>query len=70
MSKIITVFGATGNQGRSVIQHIISDVKLSKEFRIRGVTRDTSKPTSKALEGQGVTLVKACPSIKKSKAGK
>ncbi|KFY98338.1 hypothetical protein V500_01735 [Pseudogymnoascus sp. VKM F-4518 (FW-2643)] len=59
MSKVITVFGATGNQGGSVIKHILADPSLSKEFTIRGVTRDTSKPAAQSLSKQGVQLVKA-----------
>lgn len=57
MSKIISVFGATGNQGGSVIRAILNDSKLSSEFKIRGITRDTSKPASKALEAKGVEMV-------------
>lgn len=57
MSKTITVFGATGNQGGSVIKHILADPSLSKEFTIRGVTRDATKPAAQALEKQGVTFV-------------
>ncbi|KAJ6437448.1 calcium-translocating P-type ATPase, PMCA-type [Purpureocillium lavendulum] len=59
MSKLLTVFGATGNQGGSVIRAVLADKALRSEFRIRGVTRDTSKPASKALEAKGVEMVKA-----------
>ena len=57
MYKIITVFGATGNQGGSVIKSILSDPVLSKEFTIRGVTRDVSKESSIALKNKGVQMV-------------
>lgn len=57
MSKLITVFGATGKQGGSVIRTILQDETLSKEFRIRGISRDTSKPAAQALFKQGVELV-------------
>ena len=56
MSKIITVFGATGNQGGSVIKHVLADPTLSKEFKIRAITRDSSKPAAKALADKGVEL--------------
>ncbi|KAK7428138.1 hypothetical protein QQZ08_005377 [Neonectria magnoliae] len=59
MSKLITVFGATGIQGGSVIRAILNDATLSKEFKIRGVTRDTSKPAAKELEARGVEVVSA-----------
>lgn len=62
MSKIITVFGATGNQGGSVIKSILADSTLSKEFKIRGITRDTSKPAAEALAKQGVELKSVCTS--------
>jgi uncharacterized protein YbjT (DUF2867 family) len=57
MAKIITVFGATGQQGGSVINSILQDEILSKEFKIRGISRDISKPQSQALASQGVELV-------------
>ncbi|KAJ4314111.1 hypothetical protein N0V94_006625 [Neodidymelliopsis sp. IMI 364377] len=56
MSKIITVFGATGNQGGSVIKHILADSTLSKTFKVRGITRDVSKPAAQALTKQGVEM--------------
>jgi len=56
MSKLITVFGATGNQGGSVIKNILADSSLSKTFKIRGITRDVSKPAAQALAKQGVEL--------------
>jgi hypothetical protein len=56
MSKLITVFGATGNQGGSVIKNILADSTLSKTFKIRGITRDVSKPAAQALVEQGVEL--------------
>ncbi|KAL7944933.1 hypothetical protein V8C42DRAFT_324121 [Trichoderma barbatum] len=59
MSKIITVFGATGNQGGSVVEAILADSVLSKEFKIRGVTRDVNKPAAKKLASKGVEVVVA-----------
>lgn len=56
-SKLITVFGATGNQGGSVIQAILADSELSKEFKIRGITRDTTKKSAQDLAKKGVEVV-------------
>ncbi|KAK1765278.1 hypothetical protein QBC33DRAFT_455696 [Phialemonium atrogriseum] len=47
MSKLITIFGVTGYQGGSVVKHILEDPQLSKEYKIRGITRDTSKKSAK-----------------------
>jgi uncharacterized protein YbjT (DUF2867 family) len=57
MSKTITVFGATGNQGGSVIKHILADPQLSTQFKIRAVTRDSAKPAAQELAKKGVSLV-------------
>ncbi|KAK2601134.1 hypothetical protein N8I77_010604 [Diaporthe amygdali] len=59
MSKLLTVFGATGNQGGSVIEAVLADAVLSKEFKIRGITRDASKPAAQALAAKGVEVVSA-----------
>ncbi|KAL7796750.1 hypothetical protein V8C37DRAFT_327260 [Trichoderma ceciliae] len=59
MSKILTVFGATGNQGGSVVEAVLADPALSQEFKIRGVTRDVNKPGAKKLASRGVELVVA-----------
>jgi uncharacterized protein YbjT (DUF2867 family) len=56
--KILVVFGATGNQGGSVIKTILDDPAMSSQFEIRGITRDPSKPAATALAEKGVTLVK------------
>lgn len=57
MSKLITVFGATGNQGGSVMQAILADPVLSKEYKLRGITRDVSKESAKKLASQGAEMV-------------
>ena len=57
MSKVITVFGATGRQGGSVVRSVLSDPILSKEFKIRAVTRDASKPAAKELAAKEVDVV-------------
>ena len=57
--KIVVVFGATGNQGGSVINSILGDPKTAEDFKIRGITRDPSKPNAKALEARGVETVAA-----------
>lgn len=59
MSKLFTVFGATGKQGGSVIKTILAHPTLSKQYKLRAVTRDPSKPASEALMQQGVEVVKA-----------
>jgi uncharacterized protein YbjT (DUF2867 family) len=59
--KILVVFGATGNQGGSVIKTILEDPSISSQFHIRGITRDISKPASVALAEKGVSLVKVTP---------
>ncbi|KAG6042121.1 hypothetical protein E4U41_005669 [Claviceps citrina] len=59
MPNLLTVFGATGNQGGSVIRAVLADESLSREFTIRGVTRDVNKPAAQALAAQGVEMVQA-----------
>lgn len=59
MSKLLTVFGATGNQGGSVIRSVLAHPVLSQQFRIRAITRDPTKPSGQALQKQGVEVVKA-----------
>ena len=49
MSKVFVVFGATGQQGGSVIDHVLSDPELSKRYKIRAVTRDTTSEKAKSL---------------------
>ena len=56
--KIVVVFGATGVQGGSVIKSILGDPRTAEEFKIRGITRDPSKPNAQALTKQGVECVK------------
>ncbi|KAI4179159.1 MAG: hypothetical protein L6R41_008000 [Letrouitia leprolyta] len=55
--KVFVVFGATGNQGGSVINSVLSDPSAAKEFRLRGITRDPSKPNAQALTARGVECV-------------
>jgi uncharacterized protein YbjT (DUF2867 family) len=59
MSNIITVFGATGQQGGSVVSAILADPVLSKTFSVRAVTRDPSKPAAQALVAKGASVVSA-----------
>ncbi|KAK4041234.1 putative family transcriptional regulator protein [Parachaetomium inaequale] len=59
MSKLLTVFGATGIQGGSVIRAVLADSALSQSFKIRAVTRDVSKSAAQALAKQGVEVIAA-----------
>lgn len=58
MSKTLVVFGATGNQGGSVIDYVLNHPDLSKVYHIRAVTRDPSSKTSQDLIGKGIDVVK------------
>ncbi|RMD43985.1 hypothetical protein DV735_g1141, partial [Chaetothyriales sp. CBS 134920] len=68
MSKLLTVFGATGNQGSSVIKAVLGNPQLSKTYRIRAITRNASKPAAVALKQQGLEVVTADLNDEKSVA--
>lgn len=55
--KIITVFGATGNQGGSIVNIFLNDPKLKNEWTVRGVTRDATTDRAKALAAKGAKVV-------------
>ena len=57
MSKLLVIFGATGQQGGSVANFVVSDPELSQQYKVRGVTRDTSKDAAQALTQQGLEVV-------------
>jgi uncharacterized protein YbjT (DUF2867 family) len=57
--KIITVLGATGNQGGSVISALLAQPAIASQYSIRGVTRDTAKPSAEKLKSDGVEPIKA-----------
>ena len=56
MSKLLVVLGATGQQGGSVANYVATDPLLVKEFRIRAITRDPSKPAAQALAKKGMEV--------------
>ncbi|KAK2594923.1 hypothetical protein QQS21_007371 [Conoideocrella luteorostrata] len=58
MSKTLAVFGATGNQGSSVVNHVLT-TDLSAQYTIRAITRDLTSPASLALKAKNVALVQA-----------
>lgn len=42
MSKILAIFGAAGQQGSSVLNHVLNDPELSQEYSVRAITRDVN----------------------------
>ncbi|KAI0552609.1 hypothetical protein F4679DRAFT_534773 [Xylaria curta] len=69
MPKLVTVVGATGNQGGAVITALKDDPNYS----LRGLTRNLESRAAKELKNQGVEIVKAdlddLPSLKAAFAG-
>lgn len=55
--KTLVVFGATGLQGSSVIDFVLSHPQLSKEYAVRAVTRDATKTAAQQLRTRGVEVV-------------
>ncbi|KAF7345405.1 NmrA domain-containing protein [Mycena venus] len=53
-APLIVVVGATGTQGRSVINAL---AESDKPYRIRGFTRDATKAAAEALKKRGVEIV-------------
>jgi uncharacterized protein YbjT (DUF2867 family) len=60
MSKsLLAVFGASGNQGNSTVNFVLSDPKLSQRYAVRAISRDTSNPKMQDLASKGAELVQA-----------
>ena len=57
-APLVVVVAATGLQGRSVIDAL---EQSDRPYRIRGFTRDPSKPAAQELAAQGVELVTIDP---------
>ena len=55
MSRLVTVFGATGAQGGDVVKALLAGGK----FKVRGVTRSLESEKAKKLASQGVEMVQA-----------
>ena len=55
MSKLVTVFGATGAQGGAVARALVA----RGGYRVRGVTRNPVSEKAKALKASGIEVVKA-----------
>jgi uncharacterized protein YbjT (DUF2867 family) len=50
MSKVLAVFGATGQQGSSVIDNVLADPELSQQYKLRAITRDANSEKAKQLK--------------------
>ncbi|KAF2686323.1 NAD(P)-binding protein [Lentithecium fluviatile CBS 122367] len=56
-TKLITVFGATGLQGSSVLRSLQNNI--DKPFTLRGITRNPSSESAQKLSASGIEVVKA-----------
>ncbi|KAF7197057.1 NmrA-like family domain-containing protein 1 [Pseudocercospora fuligena] len=57
--KILLIFGATGNQGGSIIDLVLKRPDLSSKYALRGISRDPNSSKSQSLTNKGVEMVKA-----------
>jgi len=57
--KILTIFGATGNQGGSTLSAVLNNPALASKYTIRAITRDPSKASAQALAARGAELAQA-----------
>ncbi|KAN0037489.1 hypothetical protein ACTFIV_002840 [Dictyostelium citrinum] len=63
MKKLITVFGASGQQGGGVVQALLKN----SNFKVRALTRNPDSEVSLKLKEQGVEVVKCDDSDSKEK---
>jgi len=61
MSKLLVIFGATGQQGGSVLDFVLNDIELSSKYTIRAIARDANSDTAKQISSKGVEVVSADP---------
>lgn len=57
--RLLTIFGATGNQGGAVIDVILADPELQQKYSLRGVSRNASSRSAQTLVQKGVEMVSA-----------
>jgi uncharacterized protein YbjT (DUF2867 family) len=57
--KLLTILGATGNQGGSVIDVVLANPEFQQKYRLRGVTRNASSASAQELTKKGVEMVSA-----------
>lgn len=55
--KIITVFGAIGKQGGSIVRTFLNDPRLKDAWAVRGVSRSVEGDGGKKPSAQGVEVV-------------
>jgi uncharacterized protein YbjT (DUF2867 family) len=55
MAKLVTIVGATGQQGQGVVSAFIND----PAYRVRAITRNPSSAAAQALSAQGAEVVSA-----------
>lgn len=55
----IVIFGATGQQGRSILNTLHTHLTLSKQYSLRAITRDASSPASQEIASQGIEIIEA-----------
>jgi len=56
--RLLTIFGATGKQGGSVIDVVLARPELSAKYTLRGITRDPTSSKSQELASSGVEVVR------------
>lgn len=61
MSKLLVIFGATGQQGGSVLNFVLNDPELSKQYTIRAISRDVNSKASRDIVSKGIEVVSADP---------
>jgi uncharacterized protein YbjT (DUF2867 family) len=54
---VLAVFGATGHQGGSVINHVLTTPSLFQKFSLRAITRDLTSSAALSLSSRGISLV-------------
>ncbi|KAJ7686597.1 NAD(P)-binding protein [Mycena olivaceomarginata] len=64
-APLIVTVGSTGNQGGSIVQAL---AESDRPYRIRGLTRDVTKPAAQKLANQGVETVNMTLSVENADA--
>jgi putative NADH-flavin reductase len=57
--RVLAIVGATGTQGGSIIDNVLSSPELNAKYSVRGLTRDPTSERAQALIAKGVEVLKA-----------